>query len=148
MSHSRTVAGLMNGVLLLALAGCGASSRGPARVEVQGHVTFEGKPIEQGDIAFYPSPGGSGAPTAGPITNGQYHLTGRAAILPGTYRVEIRAYDDPPGGSKDAAGIERPVGMVTLRQTLPAKFNSESRLEPLTVMEHDEMLTQNFSLTE
>ena len=45
-------------LLLAALVGCGGS--GLDKAIVSGVVTFQGEPIPNGDILFYPQPGTSG----------------------------------------------------------------------------------------
>ena len=44
--------------------GCGKDG-GPARYAVEGTVTFDGKPLAEGEIIFVPSPSGP-QPDAGP----------------------------------------------------------------------------------
>src|SRR5262245_61961044 len=83
---------------LLALglvAGCSGAGGGG---DVSGTVTYDGKPAEQGSIAFYPT---NGPAAGGPITNGQYSV---AKVPAGTAKVRIsgvkttgqkKMYDDP-----------------------------------------------------
>lgn len=54
--------------LLLFAAGCGGG-----RANVEGQVTFDGQPVEQGTIVFEPVDG-KGAAAGGTIQNGKYRL--------------------------------------------------------------------------
>ncbi|HEY3962940.1 MAG TPA: hypothetical protein VGM05_00155 [Planctomycetaceae bacterium] len=84
-------------LLLLIGIGCGG---GPPTGDVEGTVTFEGAPIEQGSITFLPEDG-KGPSAGGTISAGRY----RAPKVPvGTAKVSItgaksiekkRMYNDP-----------------------------------------------------
>lgn len=101
--------------LILCTGGCGGSSK----VEVSGKVTFQGKPVEMGEISFVPA-GGEGPPDGAVIENGEYHteaapgkkivrITGSRAVPP-----QRRGPGDPPGLREDY---------------IPPQFNTNSRLE-------------------
>ena len=64
-------------------------------MDVRGSVTFNGKPLKIGQIAFVPD--GPGQPGLGYLSSeGTYRLMsggGRPGILPGTYRVSIAAME-------------------------------------------------------
>ena len=68
-------------LIVVASAGCG----GPATVAVRGQVTFEGQPVEQGDISFIPDPGTDGVSEGAQIRNGQYQLS--KGLIVGNYSV-------------------------------------------------------------
>jgi len=76
---------------VLFLSGCGPAA--PLLVDVRGSVTFDGKPLPRGQIAFVPD--GPGQPGLGYLSpDGTYRLMshgGRRGILPGNYRVSIAA---------------------------------------------------------
>lgn len=76
---------------ILFLSGCGPAA--PSLVDVRGLVTFDGKPLPRGQIAFVPD--GPGQPGLGYLSpDGTYRLMshgGRHGILPGSYRVSIAA---------------------------------------------------------
>lgn len=105
--------------VLLALAlGCAGAGTG----DVSGTVTYDGKPVEQGAIAFVPADGKG--PTAGAtITDGKY----TASKVPvGTAKVSItgvkvtgkkKMYDDP----------QAPL-VQTAAELLPAKYNEATEL--------------------
>jgi hypothetical protein len=100
---------------VLALCGCGGDT-----VTVSGTVTFEGKPVSQGDIIFT-DPEGKVAPDAGKIRDGSYSVS----VKPGKKKVEIRA-------SKPIAlppGKKGPMGESEMwMDYIPAKYNTKSEL--------------------
>ena len=95
--------------------GCGA---GDGRYEVTGSVTFDGQPVESGEIIFRAADGAA-ASAAGKIVEGQYTL--RASE--GTKRVEITAIREVQ--ARQAASGEPPVNFVNY---IPAKYNQNSEL--------------------
>jgi hypothetical protein len=70
--------------MVLLLAGCGPA--GPKTYEVSGTVTWNGEPVADGYINFYPLDG-TIVPDGGKIKNGQYRFRAR----PGKKRVQIDA---------------------------------------------------------
>lgn len=70
--------------LLFAALGCQ-----PARVPVRGQVTFEGIPLEQGQIVFLPASGGGSSGEA-KIEDGRYEVL--PGLVRGDYNVEIRSW--------------------------------------------------------
>ena len=107
--------------LLIGLAwlttGCGT---GPKTYWVQGTVTFDGQPVETGEIIFVPLDKDLG-PDAGPITNGTFAF----AVKAGKKRVEIRA-------SREVPGKRTSMGPV-YEDYIPARYNSRSELPPVEV---------------
>lgn len=109
-------------LFLICFFGCGSSSTVP----VSGQVTFDGKPIENGEIVFTPVEGTAGPTTGGSITNGKYEVPGEKGLLiGGKYRVEINGFantgrkiEAAPGYFVDAAD-----------NFIPASYNSESTLQ-------------------
>ena len=100
-------------VLLLALMGCS-----PGQATVSGTVALDGKPLEEGNIAFRPLPAtASSEAIGGPIKDGKYEVKAR----PGLNRVEITATRIVPG-KKDNFG-------TSLRQSIiPIRYNAQSEL--------------------
>src|SRR5262245_14598097 len=68
---------------LAALAGCLNGSTGT----VTGSVTFNGKPIEKGQITFSPS-GATGGTAGAEITAGKYEVQD---LVPASYQVSVEA---------------------------------------------------------
>jgi hypothetical protein len=100
----------------LLMFGCGPELSGRP---VSGVVTFQGKPLENGSIQFYPA---EGQPTfsGGNIENGQYRLPAEFGLAPGKYTVRINS----PEGNAAADSLE----MVDVKERIPAKYNTESTL--------------------
>lgn len=137
-------------MLTLSLLGCGCSSAGPELVVVQGEVTYQGQPIESGDIRFVPAAGSQAPARSAMISQGKYEASGRGAIVPGTYLLEIRAYRggrgdgpqiDPWDPHTDPASRPRP-----REQYLPKRYNDKSELKPLTVTAANRAITHHFKL--
>lgn len=55
------------------IAGCG-EHRNYEYTSISGQVTFEGKPVQQGRISYFPSESGHGAGGSAPIVDGRYQL--------------------------------------------------------------------------
>lgn len=97
-------------LLLVSLLGC---RRGPLMVPVSGTVSYDGKPLEKGEILFLANDD-SAAPDAGPIENGQFSFLAKT----GPRTVQIR-------------GV-RQVRMTDMgplmEEFLPTKYNAKSTL--------------------
>ena len=113
---------------LAILVGCGHS--GPEKVVVQGQVTYQGQPVPNGDVMFYPIEGTTGPASGASIKDGQYVADGRGGVPLGKHRVEIRAYRSgsigPAGSANDDDWRGRRGGQR--QQYLPARFNTDSKL--------------------
>ena len=103
------------GCLGICLLGCGGGS---TTYEVSGAVTYDGQPVEQGQISFIPASDGA-APDAGTIEDGKYTVS----VTPGEKRVEIRASRPLP--------VERqtqPDMGLLYEDYIPAAYNADSKL--------------------
>jgi hypothetical protein len=113
----------------LAAGGCGESRRGA----VQGKVTVNGVPLEEGTIAFV-GLGGSAGPSAGAkVVKGAYTIPAEKGPFAGEYQVQIRAYRatgqkvwDGMGDDRDPAGKRQMVGKM--ESYVPARYNDASEL--------------------
>jgi len=103
------------GCMLAAVVGCGQRD-GPRRlrVPVSGVVTFDGRPLDVGDIIF--SDRDAGEVDACRITGGRF----RGMVCPGTRRVEIVSV--PPRAK------EAPDTMEVAENRLPARYAAHSTL--------------------
>jgi len=89
------------------------------RVIVEGMVTYEGQPIQEGMILFYPVEGTAGPVSSARIMAGRYSLSNKDGVPLGKHRVVIEGYKAP---SPDAHPDAGPV------QYLPSLFNRDSQL--------------------
>jgi hypothetical protein len=97
------------------LAGCGPSR--PATVPVSGHVTWQGKPVVEGRITFYPATGRPATAAIGP--DGVYHLRTFEAddgAVPGKHCVTI-----------EAKHCSRPKQPKSIEQEMREGFASDDR---------------------
>jgi hypothetical protein len=99
--------GIGVGLVLAAAVGCAPS--GPATVS--GTVTYDGHPLENGTIGFYPDRGGPPQFTA--ITaGGRFELApvaGDVPLMSGGYRVTVNGTEAPRPGKGGPPGPGRPV---------------------------------------
>jgi hypothetical protein len=108
---------------VVGLAGCGDDSGPdappPEEYEVTGLVNLDGKPLPKGRITFEGTDDATLglAPASGEIVNGKYAVNARA----GKKIVRISAVEEV--GEPDVTGLKE------TRETIAAKFNSESTLE-------------------
>jgi len=114
--HWRTLrVGKVFFVLACALATVGCSDGGPSREDVSGTVTFDGQPLESGEILFFPA-GGGGTPEGGTIAGGKFEFQATA----GAKRVEITATREEGGPAAD--------GLPNYVSFIPPRYNSQSTL--------------------
>ena len=84
------------GTVLVLVAICLGCGGGDDRTVIFGEVTYQGAPLEQGKIRLVPT-AQTQAPVAGAtIDDGKYEINNRGGVMPGTYRVEIVAYQVDP----------------------------------------------------
>lgn len=117
------------------LAGCsgGSDDRFAPTVEVTGQVTYNGKPISDGEIQFTSAEDRqNGSEASVFIKQGNY----TAHVTRGTKQVRIYAHK--PDGAADETGSQ------SQAQYLPAKYNGKSELE---VEVGDEAVVADFELT-
>jgi hypothetical protein len=109
-------------LLLPVLIGCG----GPSRLNVEGTVTLDGKPLEKGAIQFCPQTGTPGPTAGGDVVGGAFAIPASQGPLAGKFSVQITATG--PTGRK--VFDERSRGMIEeYAQYIPAKYNTHSELQ-------------------
>jgi hypothetical protein len=103
-------------------SGCGPD-RG--RQALSGSVTFQGRPLKQGNITFLTTSGVPGPVGGALIRAGRFDIPAAQGLEPGTYRVAISS--PVPGGiltpEEKAAGAS-----PKAKDLLPSKYNTESSL--------------------
>jgi hypothetical protein len=115
--------------LSMAIAlGCGGMSGG--RQEVTGTISYDGQPVEEGQIIFEPESDGSRLAT-GQIKAGKYQIAAEHGPIAGTYRVRIEAYRkkrDPRIPPHPYLGEGAEQGVVA-EQYLPVEYNARTTLQ-------------------
>jgi hypothetical protein len=120
--------------------GCGESGT-LERVQVRGNVTFAGKPVENGEIRFFPTEKTQGPVSGAPIVDGKYDVTQRGGVPVGSHRVEIEAFRASRAYPQlNAEGGHR-------EQFLPEKYNIGSKLTAVVARDGDAMQL-NFDLSD
>jgi hypothetical protein len=102
-------------LVVVLLPGC---STGPRTYKVSGTVTFDGKPLPDGDILFISLDKATG-PVAAKIRDGRFELKARE----GKKRVEVSAARILPGSKVRGAG-----GEPVAEEYLPESYNNKSTL--------------------
>lgn len=122
-------------IVFLGAAGCGPQVK---TVRAWGEVRWQGKPVEDGVIVFFPVDGTAGPSTGGAIAAGRYDVPqAKGPRADGIYRVEITATGKErlynPSASPTASDIAIPVRA----QLLPPKYNVASTLRATITAGHD-----------
>ena len=103
--------------LLFTAAGCSSDGR----IAVTGAVTLDGKPLDNGEIAFRPAPGNTGCGSGGQIERGEFRLAVNHGLYPGKYFVTVQTF--------------KPTGRMVMihEKSVPehaaVKFNEDGSLE-------------------
>ncbi len=133
---------LLASLALLLLVGCGGG--GLEKVRVEGAVTFDGKPIENGDILFNPVDGTEGPISGGPIVDGRYAVTNKGGVPVGTHEVRIRGYlVDEAARQALAADPDAMVGRI---QYVPEQYNEQTTLR-ITIDSGSGTVEKDFDLS-
>lgn len=103
---------------LLGLAGCGDGRMS----QVTGMVKLDGKPLEKGQITFYPADGQAQV-TGGPLQEGRYSVR----VPVGTMKVVISA-PKVVGEKAIYPGQKDSPKMPITNEALPARYNDQSEL--------------------
>ncbi|WP_152052358.1 hypothetical protein [Tautonia marina] len=133
MHNIRSLIGLL---MVMALAGCG----GGDGVGVSGMVTFQGQPVEDGMIQFLSNEAsGEGRSAGAPIVDGKYAIARNGGPPPGSYRVEVTAYQEVReqtaeelggvmfGRDPSELGIA-PEALMVRENVIPEQYNTSSTL--------------------
>lgn len=111
--------------LAFLLSGCGAAVDGPDRSIVTGIVTYDGEPVETGQIWFLPAAGREAPQAGAAIVKGIYRVENKGGVPLGSCTVKITA-ERPEEGVKIVAdgGPED----IPMQQYLPPKYNEKTEL--------------------
>jgi len=115
-------------VMILAFAGCGGGD-GLDRQPITGQVVFDGQPLKEGEILFFPTSatGKDAVATGAHISGGSYSITRENGPIPGNYKVQITAAGGaqaPPANADAMPGT----GPIHAKELIPAKYNVQSTL--------------------
>ena len=103
-------------------AGCGGGSGDKATVP--GRVSFEGAPVDEGEILLVPK-SSTGRVSTGQIRDGKYLIPEKFGPLAGEYVVQLKGYRPVPVKKKNPyAGDSQSAS----KQYLPPKYNADSTL--------------------
>lgn len=122
--HRRRLAGvlvilpLMFGILV---TGC---SNDLKKYSISGQLSFEGKPIQTGEITIAPA-GGTGRPDSTLFSNGQYQLS----VTAGKKVVRISAWSSDPALVGPPPPDMPKGGINPDREYIPTRYNEASTLE-------------------
>jgi hypothetical protein len=114
-------------LLLLTLTGCSSNDRMP----VQGAITLDGKPLENGAISFRPAPGSMGHSAGGKIVNGEFRLPANHGLKPGKYLVAIQSF------MLTGRMIMDPQTNQKVPEQILLKYNEAGKLEAVVVAGDD-----------
>ena len=112
---------VMSFVFLGFFLGCGDNGR----LSVQGKVTVDGTPVENGYIYLTPLPGTDGPTTGAKIIDGSYKVAPGKGVFQGSFEVAIKVWEESKKMTEDFATGEKTKG---IQQTLPPKFNTKTEL--------------------
>ena len=118
----------------------GCSDNLPRTIEVQGKVTYNGAPLENGTVSFVPLTSGGGStlrPASGSIQpDGSYRMKTfgeKDGVLPGNYAIAIASFNsfglpEKPGDKLDYAVPERYVRPETSGLTIEIPPDADDTL--------------------
>lgn len=106
---------------LLLIAGCGTG-----QVPIQGTVTLDGVPVEEGSISFFPEAGTNSRKASAAILNGEFSIPLENGPLPGKFKVEIswikKTGRKIPSADPGMGDVEERI------EAIPTKYNTASTL--------------------
>jgi hypothetical protein len=118
-------------LVLFIVVGCGGGEKSVGRRSVSGTVLMDGSPLNHGAIDFRPDGPGTHLVGGGSvIKDGKFSIPTDRGLVPGKYKVSISA---PDSASPDVQGKSpeeqmKAVATTTIKERLPAKFNSATEL--------------------
>jgi hypothetical protein len=122
------------------LVGCGPTG-GLQKVVVEGSVSYDGTPVENGEIRFHPAAGTAGPVSGAPIVAGRFRIEAKGGVPVGSHLVQIEAYDNTGVGGEMIGG-----GPTAARTNyLPSKYNRDSELS-VDIAGDRRVVTRDFDL--
>lgn len=114
------------GFICAVITGC--SQSGIERVSVEGRITVDGAPLENGSILFIPQGEVRGPTSGGRVKGGQFRIKSERGPTLGLHRVEIRADDDLPDDLTEPTSFTNYDGFKPPVNRIPARYNVRSDL--------------------
>jgi hypothetical protein len=139
MFPARIIHLLFMGSAFVALAGGCGGDPGPERIIVSGTITYNGKPIPEGEIRFVPTATSAVPLTIARVVDGRYRADHLGGVPVGTHKIEIQAFHS-------AAGKAVALGPAP-QNYLPKRFNTESQRQ-IMIDSGAREVTQNLDLTD
>lgn len=116
--HTIRAAGLF--LALTAPAGCGGGA-----ASVEGTVSFNGEPVDDGGINFVPADG-KGTKAGAEIKGGKYTVPSERGPAPGKYKVEV--YWNKKTGKTVTDAADTGAKTSETKQVIPEQFNAKTTL--------------------
>ena len=111
----------------LTVIGCGAK-RGVEKVIVSGKVSYDGQPVANGQIYFYPAEGTKGPVSGAPIKDGAYVARAKDGVPVGKHSVKIEGYRSR-NASRDGDMLTQSAAGGAPVQYIPSKYNQSTLLK-------------------
>ncbi len=108
----------------LLTSGCG--SDGPQKFAISGQVSYDGQPVNNGNIGFVPTEASTDKAVGADVVDGRYEIPRYEGPHQGTYKVVI--YAERPSGRKLQADEGSSERIDELVQYIPEIYNSRSTL--------------------
>ncbi|MCH2115441.1 MAG: hypothetical protein MK171_11105 [Pirellulales bacterium] len=114
-------------LLLFSVISLGCRNNPAGRQPVEGRVTLDGTPLQDGDLALRPV--GKGPSVGGRIANGRFRIARKYGPLPGSYHVLITSHQET-GREMDLSDYSNEkVKVAETRQIVPAQYNELTELK-------------------
>ena len=111
--------------LLLCLAGCKPT---PVASGCQGDVSYEGKPVANGQIRFFPLSGTPGPGASTTVREGRYTIAVGPGLTAGTYLVAVMATRPTGRKLRPEPGSDAAGPVAEEESFIPERFNANSTL--------------------
>lgn len=119
----------LSGALALLISGCGGSGDGRPRQPLSGEVSFDGHPLEKGQIVFEPKSKGEGITSFGQIADGRFSIDRELGSVPGSYVVRIDSIDlSRLAHNTSKSGQRKNSDRHVSANLIPAQYNMDSTL--------------------
>ncbi|MDR1484808.1 MAG: hypothetical protein LBT09_08295 [Planctomycetaceae bacterium] len=113
-------------LLLPFILGCG-NDNPQGRVPIRGEVTFDGKPLEQGEILFSSLPDSTPVVATGsPVKNGTFSIPAKQGLIPDqTYLVQFSSIVENQNAAPELQALQKRNKKIDI-----SKFNTRNIIPP------------------